>query len=245
MELKPPTPSDRRQGLSKAAEMIVSAIPVVGGPLGIALADALERSYSQRMEAWLTDLAVALRQIEERVGGFQDLANNEAFLNAVAAGTRIVERSRQEKRNLLRNAVLNTALAADPDEDQQYVFFDLIDRLPPAALRLLKFIAEPRFREDVIGYKPPASRDELVLVADIAHLISPNPAPNERSGDLASFLNRQCIRLRDEDLLGVGALSQSGYENEGEYFGHHVRLGQVTRFGRSFLNFIEDPRDTA
>ncbi|XVV11325.1 hypothetical protein ACQP2X_41860 [Actinoplanes sp. CA-131856] len=244
MELKPPTQSDRRHGLNKVAEMVVSAIPGVGGPLGVALADRLTRSYNERMQDWLTDVAVALRQLEGRVGDFEDLATNEAFLDAVAAGTRIAERSRQEKRSILRNAVLNTALAVDPDEDRQYVFFDLIDRLPPVALRLLKFVADPRFREDVVGYKPPASGGEMVLIADIARLISPNPAPGEGSGALASFLNKQCTRLRDEELLSIGALSQTGYENDGEYFSQHVHLGQVTRFGRSFLNFIEDPRDT-
>ncbi|SCF27653.1 hypothetical protein GA0070561_4896 [Micromonospora saelicesensis] len=51
---------------------------------------------------------------------------------------RIAERSRREKRELLRKAVLNTALAVDPDEDRHHVFFYLIERLPPVSLRLLK-----------------------------------------------------------------------------------------------------------
>jgi hypothetical protein len=243
MELKPPTQSDRRQGLSKIGEMAVSMIPGIGGPLGIVLAEVLARPYNRRMEEWLTSLAVALRELEERVGSFEDLADNEAFVDAVAAGTRVAERNRREKRDLLRNAVLNTALAVDPDEDLQHVFFNLIDRLPPASLRLLKFVADPRYREDVIGYEPPASRSELVLVADIAHLLSPALTLDERSGDAAVFLDKQCERLRDEGLLDFGALSEAGYDKEYEYFAHHVRLGAVTRFGRSFLAFIEDPRD--
>ena len=90
---------------------------IPGGPFGVVLADVLARPYNRRMEEWLTGLAVALHELEERVGSFEDLADNEAFLDAVAAGFRITERSRTEKRELLRSAVLNTALAVDPDKD--------------------------------------------------------------------------------------------------------------------------------
>jgi hypothetical protein len=243
VELKPPTQSDRRQGLSKAAEMVVSAIPGIGGPLGVALADALARPYNRRMEEWLAALAVALHGLQERVGDFEELAKKEAFVDAVAVGTRIAERNRREKRELLRNAVLNTALAVDPDEDQQHVFFDLIDRLPPVSLRLLKFLADPQYREDMVDYDP--QFPGMVLVADIARRLSPVQSPGEDSGEVAAFVDRQCVRLQEEGLLELGALSQTGtgYNNEYQYFAHHVRLDAVSRFGRSFLAFIEDPRD--
>ena len=45
-----------------------------------------------------------------------------------------------------------------------------------------------------------------MLVADIAHLLSPTPAPGEGAGDVAIFFNKQCERLRDEGLLDFGAL---------------------------------------
>jgi hypothetical protein len=241
MELKPPTQSDRRQGLSKVGEMAVSMVPVVGGPLGVVLADVLARPYNRRMEEWLTSLAVALHGLEERVGSFEDLADNEAFVDAVAAGMRIAERSRREKRDLLRNAVLNTALAVDPDEDRQHIFFDLVDRLPPASLRLLKFVADQRYREEVIGHVPRDSGSKLIPVADIARMLS--PAPDERSGDVAALFDKQSEHLKDEGLLGPGALSEAGYDNKNEYFAHDVVLDAVTRLGRSFLAFIEDPRN--
>ncbi|MEU7590776.1 hypothetical protein AB0A95_31355 [Micromonospora sp. NPDC049230] len=243
MELRPPAQSDRRQGLSKTAEMVVAAIPGVGGPLGVALADVLVRKHNRRMEEWLTDLAVALHELKERVGDFEHLADNEAFMDAVSAGTRIVERSRREKRELLRNAVLNTALAGDPNEDQLHVFFDLVDQLPPVALRLLKFLADPQYREEIVGNEQDFLESELVLVADIAHRFSPGQPPGYDSGDAEVLLEKQCERLRDEGLLDVGALSEAGYNNDHRYFAHHVRLDAVTRFGRSFLAFIEDPRD--
>jgi hypothetical protein len=243
MELKPPTLSDRRQGLSKVGEMALSMVPVVGGPLGIALADALARPHQQRMDDWLASLAVALRELEERVGTFDDLADNEAFVDAVATGARAAERNRREKRDLLRNAVLNTALAVDPDEDRQHVFFDLIERLPPMSLRMLKFVADARYREEVIGYEPPAARQQVVYIADIAPLLCPAPNFDDRRQDVVVLLDRLCVQLKDEGLLGTGSLTESGYDKEYEYFAHHVTLGAVTPIGRSFLEFIEDPRD--
>lgn len=207
------------------------------------LADVLARRYNRRMQEWLTDLAVALRELEERVGDFEHLANNEAFVDAVAAGTRIAERSRREKRELLRNAVLNTALAVDPDEDRQHVFFDLIDRLPPVSLRLLKFLADPQYREEIMVAESSFPETELVLVADIAHRLSPVQSPANASGDVEVLLDKQCERLKDEGLLDVGSLTEAGYNGEHSYFAHYVRLDAVTRFGRSFLAFIEDPRD--
>jgi hypothetical protein len=239
MDLTPPVESDIRHGLGKVAEMGVSAIPVIGGPLGVALADRLARPYQRRMDEFLNDVAVALNELRARVGDFDDLAKSEAFLDAVAAGTRIAERSRREKRELLRNAVLNTALATDPDEDQQHVFFDLIDRLPPVALRLLKFVSDPQYRHDVIGHDP--QLEQLVLIGDIARWLSPMQDGDD-VGAMAAFVDKQGKRLQDEGLLGVGALSEAGYQNEHEYFAHHVRLGAISRFGRSFLAFIEDPR---
>ena len=80
-----------------------------------------------------------------------------------------------------------------------------------------------------------------MLIADIAPLLW--PASGERAGEVAASLDRQCERLRDEGLLGLGALSEAGhYDNENEYFPHHIALGSVSRLGRDFLAFIEDPR---
>ncbi|MBQ1051838.1 hypothetical protein KBX50_25670 [Micromonospora sp. C51] len=171
------------------------------------------------------------------------MAESEAFLDAVAAGMRIAARSRQEKRKLLRNAALNTALGMDLDEDRHHVFFDLIDRLPPASFRLLKFLADPRYREDVIGYEPPRPSPVLVPIADIAQLLSPTSTPGERDGNVLVFLDIQCQRLKGEALLDLSALTEAGYDKENEYFAHYVMLDKVTRFGRAFLAFIEDPTD--
>ncbi|MGC4795786.1 hypothetical protein ACLQ3H_16945 [Micromonospora saelicesensis] len=156
---------------------------------------------------------------------------------------RIAERSRREKRELLRNAVLNTALAVDPDEDRHHVFLYLIERLPPVSLRLLKFLADSQYREEIDGAESSFPETELVLVADIARRLAPVQSPGGASGDIEVLLDKQCERLKDEGLLDVGSLTEAGYNGEHSYFAHYVRLDAVTRFGRSFLTFIEDPRD--
>jgi hypothetical protein len=198
MELKPPAQSDRRYGLGKSVEVLASMIPVVGGPLQIIVGETLARPQIRRMEEWLTELAVSLRTLEYRVGSFETLAENEAFVDALGAGVRIAARSRQDKRKALRNAVLNTALAVDPNEDRQHIFFDLIDRFPPLSLRLLKFLADRKYREDV-GYVAPASGSDRVAVADISKLLSPTPSGDGWNGNMAALFDRECVRLRRKD----------------------------------------------
>jgi hypothetical protein len=48
---------------------------------------------------------------------------------------------------------------------------------------------------------------------------------------------------KEEGLIDFSALSESGYDQENEYFAHDVRLDKLTLFGRMFMQFIEDPVD--
>jgi hypothetical protein len=242
METRPPAHSDRRHGLTKTLEMVVAALPGLGGPAGVMLNELAYRRLAERRDDWLEELALRLIAIEGRVGSLEDLTRDDHFVDALVTAGRIGERS-HEKREMLRNAVLNVALAAELTNDRRHVLFDLVDRLPPGAVRLLKFVADKQYREGVIGYDPAPLHPVLLQISDVACLLVPTPDPGTDDGDVAIFFERQCERLRDEGLLDVGALSESGYQREHGYFAHHVRLDAVTRFGRSFLNFIEDPRD--
>jgi hypothetical protein len=65
-------------------------------------------------------------------------------VDAVVTATRIVDRtSQREKIEALRNAVLNSALPAAPDQDIQQLYFALIDNLTPTHLRLLTLLDNP------------------------------------------------------------------------------------------------------
>lgn len=50
VETHHPSHSDRREDLAKAAEMVVTSLPVVGGALRIAFSDAMGRQLVARRE---------------------------------------------------------------------------------------------------------------------------------------------------------------------------------------------------
>jgi hypothetical protein len=52
------------------AEMAANAVPVVGGPIAVLLAVALDCRLNQRRERWFTELAEAVEELQERFDGF-------------------------------------------------------------------------------------------------------------------------------------------------------------------------------
>ena len=146
METTPPAHSKGRQLAQTGAEMMVNMVPVFGGTIAVALTVALNHKLNERRERWFTELAEAVEELQGRFDGFDpdSLAENEAFVDAVVTATRIVDRaSQREKIEVLRNAVLNSALPAAPDQDIQQLYFALIDDLTPTHMRLLTLLDDP------------------------------------------------------------------------------------------------------
>jgi hypothetical protein len=119
MEPTPPTDSDRSHALKRIAEMGIAAIPVIGGPLQISFQEAAGRKLAKRREKWFAGLVVRLAHLEDQLGGFDHLADEEVFFDAVMRATRIADQtSRQEKLEALRNAVINSVAPGAPDADR-------------------------------------------------------------------------------------------------------------------------------
>jgi len=121
---------------------LLSVIPIVGG-VASELLGLLSSPVVQRRDDWFADLERRLRELEGRVDGFRfdDLAQNEQFVSATLQATQVALRTHQpEKREALRNAVLNISLGKAPVDDRQSVFLNLIDRFTPLHLRVLRFL---------------------------------------------------------------------------------------------------------
>jgi hypothetical protein len=98
--------------------------------LPITVLQPASMTLSRRRDEWLTDLARRLHDLEGQVNSFHfdDLANNDQFVSATAQATQAaLQTHNKEKLEALRNAVLNTALQREPDNDQQAVFLALIE----------------------------------------------------------------------------------------------------------------------
>jgi hypothetical protein len=124
------------------ARTLLAAIPLIGGSITEALSMVLAPAVVRRRDEWFRELADALDRLEQKVEGFkvEEIANNEPFISAVIQATRAATAThRPEKRAMLRNALLNSALGRGPAEELQEFFFASLDALSLNHIRILKF----------------------------------------------------------------------------------------------------------
>jgi hypothetical protein len=145
------TPGDIALGTGRAA---LAAIPFVGGSITEVLSLVLAPAVTRRRDTWLKELADGLEEAERKIDGFtvESLTQDEAFVSAVIEATRsAISTHKDEKRDALRNGLLNIALRRSTDEDQQQTFLRYIDELTVWHLRILKCLmdkeAERQFTE--------------------------------------------------------------------------------------------------
>ncbi len=110
----------------------IGGVPIAGSFL-TEIVDLLYRKpIEQRREEWLRDVADALSEIRK----WQDdltpdrLAENPQFITLLHRATEAAVRTHQdEKRRLLRNAVVSAALPTAPGLDKQLHFLRLVEEL--------------------------------------------------------------------------------------------------------------------
>jgi hypothetical protein len=125
----------------------LSVIPVIGGPAAELFSAIIVPPLMKRRDGWVESIAHELQDLEEKVQGFsiENLSQSETFITTVMHATQIAIRNhQQEKLRALRNAVLNTALGIDIDDDFKQTFLEYIDTLTPLHLRVLELLNDPR-----------------------------------------------------------------------------------------------------
>jgi hypothetical protein len=121
-------------------------IPLAGAPLSEAFDVAIGTPLDKRRDDWIRRIGEGLEELQQRFKGFDPahLAENEAFVSTAYQATQAVMRTHhEEKREALKNAVLNSAIRTDLNEDLQQTFVGLIDTLTPWHLRLLRLFQDP------------------------------------------------------------------------------------------------------
>jgi hypothetical protein len=138
-----PTEADVALGVGRAS---LAAIPFVGGSITEVLSLVLAPAIARRRDTWLKELADGLEEAERKIDGFtvENLTQDEAFVSAVIEATRsAISTHKDEKRDALRNGLLNIALHRSTDEDQQQTFFRYIDELTVWHIRILVLFQDP------------------------------------------------------------------------------------------------------
>lgn len=227
-ELQVPRASagDRAHTLARAG---LGTVPIAGAALAELFAAIVLPPLARRRDAWMEAVGKRLRRLEDRVDGLrlEDLADDESFVTTAVQATTVALRTHQEeKRDALRNAVVNAALTGAPDDDLRQVFLNAVDELTPVHLRLLAFLDDPA------GF---AQRRDVTY-------------PSVSMGDLSTFIEVAMPELQGRrdlyDLAGQD-LHRRGLTNTGGLHATMTESGlyaqRTTALGRQFLAFIAEP----
>lgn len=230
---QPPQQSSAAKWSGTLVEAGASAIPLLGGPLAVAIATVFGYAYGRRVDKWREDLTSTVQYlIDHRGVSVEDLADDDEFLDAVATATRVAATtSSEQKRQFLRNALTNIGLGHAPDADKQAVYLRYIEELTPSHMRLLEFMNDPP------GY---CSRHEVpwtyngmmgglgtIVDAALPDLAADKPFLDTLAGDLTTF----------------GLISSPGFNTIMSATG--LAAGRGTPKGTEFITFISAPDGAA
>ena len=184
---------------------------------GLAILDSLKSIPNRRMYGYTLSIAQLSEEIEKYQHNFiEHLPKNEKSISAYTAGLLIATRNHQkEKLDALRNAVVNTALPSDIDEDLQLSFINYIDRLTPSHIVALH------------------------VYSDFWNKHNDADKWNRHNVDIAEIQNKYHSYL--DELIGLGLLIRPDMTSDsaGAYMGSRTCI--ITDKGKQFLEFIKSP----
>ena len=131
--------TSRFEAFLAGAKAAASFIPLAGGSVAEALGYAGQRYVEKQNKTFLEAVLRGFEDLKLEVAGLPD-SFYSTFLHAAEIARRTHQ---QEKREALRNIVLNAAMPVAPDEDLQHIFVNMVADLTPLHLRLLDFILYP------------------------------------------------------------------------------------------------------
>lgn len=183
----------------------------------LALRDSLSNIMNKRMYGFTISVVDVAYEIEKHHAKFiESLPQNEKFISAYTTGLFIATRNHQkEKLDALRNAVLNTALPSDLEEDLQLSFVNYIDRLTPSHIVALQMYLDYWNKHD--------NAENW----------------NRHNVDITEIENKYHSYL--DELIGLGMLLRPDMTSDsaGAYMGSRTCI--LTGKGRLFLEFIKSP----
>lgn len=218
------TLGDQLHTLAKAG---IASVPVVGAAASELFTVILAPPLEKRRVEWMNDVAERLKELDERGElKLEDLQDNETFITTVMQASQAAIRNHQsEKREALRNAVLNSALPHAPEELLQQHFINQVDTFTVWHIRLLDLLQNPVVWFETKGMKPPKFPSSLEQLLEAAW-------PELK--DQYDLLNVIVEELKTKGLYSGGEL-RTLMSGRGTYD------KKTTEIGDSFLEFIKAP----
>jgi len=196
----------------------IASVPIAGNAAAEFFQLLVQPPLERRRDEWMRDVSDRLRKLEEEGLTIEKLQNNQQFVSTVMQASQISMRThQQEKREALRNAVINSARAIFPDENMQQMFLNFVDDFTEWHIRLLKLFN------------------------------APPPVPGLSGGGLSTVLEHQYPQLQGQrefydqvwrDLYVRGLVVTE--HMHATIMGRGLTQQQTTPMGVSFLSFISE-----
>ncbi len=225
------TPPEKSAGdvVHVVARAGLGTIPVVGAAATELLTVIITPPLEKRRSEWMAEVGDALRKLEEQMGVvLESLQTNDQFVDVAVAASQIALRtSNKEKREALKNAILNSVLPNPPEESLQKMFLSFIDTLTVWHLKLLDLFNDPP------TYIQKHNLRFSVSMGAMSHLIE--SAFSELKG------KRDLYDLIWKDLFSRALVTTDGLHTM--MTGSGIVAKRTTEIGRLFLDYIKDPMD--
>ncbi|ORJ58681.1 hypothetical protein [Geothermobacter hydrogeniphilus] len=219
------TVGDAAHAIARAG---LSAVPYVGGPAAELFSALINPPLEKRRIVWMEEVGEALQMLEEQFEvSLEALQNNPDFIDTVMHASQIAVRNSQtEKRQALKNAILNTALPNPPEEAIRQICLDLIETFTDWHIRILKIFHNP------LAWFEANNR----------------PWPNMSIGGLSSILEAACPELKGrrdfydqiwKDLYTRGLVNTDHMHTT--MSGTGLTQQRTSGIGGALLSLIESP----
>ena len=126
--------------IHRTIKVSLSAIPVFGGAFAEVFNSIIKPPIEDRQNRWMLEVTEALNQLlTENRCSISDLQNNEKFITTLFnASASAIRNHSHEKRVMLKNAVINSAVNVEMSDWKQTIFLNMIERYSTLHLLMLK-----------------------------------------------------------------------------------------------------------
>lgn len=204
----------------------VSSIPIFGSAASEIFNMVIASPIEKRKEKWMITIAEELDKLQDKTENFDvhSLCDNDLFISILNRASQLALSNHQaEKINALKNAVVNTALNINIDENEQMMFLTLIDTMTPWHIKIIFYFENPvsRFAENNLKPKEYAMGAPILLLQEFY------PELKERE----DFVKNIVSDLYNKGILSINDLNCS-MSSSGMY------SSRLTEYGSRFLKFI-------
>ena len=238
-DVTPPTIPDipKADGSDLAYKVGLAFLSLFPLPITPVVEMMIRSPMSKRDENWRREMTVVVKCLGERLSEveFSALKQDEEFATTLLRATRAaMSTHRKEKHEMLRNAVLHSALPNAPVDDERTVFLNLLEEFSVAHIHVLKSFLLPVDPDKIPPFS--LSSGDWMNSLGTSHFYDLVRKTNpDTSLDFHLFLLILSV-LHNRSLI-------SNVLSDPHRAARICERPEVTAIGHRFLDFIESPLD--